>query len=187
MSTKIYYAWHIEGLRDLKKIHTFARKTLAPKVKEAIRENLRNFMAKLNLSQKELRTEYTRKFVLERDEYLKRSRSPKVEMSFYPSRKGVMLIPFCEGDFHGRCVHAILDGLEGCVSWGYWNNTDKPDDVSYQEWRRRRDDWESLLDEPQIPSFAEAGFSIVLHTSYNPWADQLWPREQYPEVWSDLS
>lgn len=186
MSTKIYYAWRIEGLRSLKQIHEFGRKTLAPAIKAIVKANLRQMIDSSSMTPKELRTEYTKRFVFQKDEQLKHLFSPKIEMVFYPSRKGVMLIPFCEGSLHDRSVRDYLNNLEGCIPWGYWNNTDKPEEISRREWRQRRDDWESLFDEPMIPSFGEVGLTMTLHNEYQPWADRIWPPEEYPEMWADL-
>lgn len=187
MSTKIYYAWRIEGLRSLKQIHEFGRKTLAPAIKEIVRNRLRSLMADIDGTPAELRKKYIRDYVLQKDKDAKKFISPKIEMAFYPSRKGVMLIPFCEGSLHGLEVREYLDSLEGCVPWGYWNNTDRPQEVSRREWRQRRKDWNSLFDsEPMIPSFGEVGLTMTLHTEGQPWADQIWPPKEYPEMWADM-
>lgn len=188
MSTKIYYAWRIEGLRTLKAIHVFGRHVLAPAIREMVKDNLRKCMEGSDLTGKELRQDYTKKFVFQEDTRLKQLFSPKIEMGFYPSRRGVMLIPFCEGDLHGVTVREYLNNLENCKPWRYWNNSDKPDDVSRREWRQRRDDWESLFDEPgnRCPLFGEVGLTMILHSEYQPWACQIWPREQYPEIWADV-
>lgn len=63
MSTKIYYAWRIEGLRTLKAIHAFGRQTLAPAIKEIVKTNLRKHMEGSELTEKALRQDYTKKFV----------------------------------------------------------------------------------------------------------------------------
>jgi hypothetical protein len=39
---------------------------------------------------------------------------------------------------------AAFEGLPGVEPWGYWNNTDAPEDVSASEWEQRRQTWNRL-------------------------------------------
>ncbi|VTU42622.1 MULTISPECIES: hypothetical protein [unclassified Variovorax] len=44
-------------------------------------------------------------------------------------------------------------GLGVARAYGYWNNTDKPDDVSVLQWSKRRLAWDECLDGRSGPSF----------------------------------
>lgn len=44
--------------------------------------------------------------------------------------------------------------------YGYWNNTDKPDELTEEEWDERRSDWNEVLDRSFL--FTGTGFSIDL-------------------------
>jgi hypothetical protein len=56
---------------------------------------------------------------------------------------------------HGQRIYGITFGWMAYQSlwesklfvqaWGYWNNTDKPDEVSAEEWRYRRKVWDKIL------------------------------------------
>lgn len=50
--------------------------------------------------------------------------------------------------------------------WGYWNNTDRPDDVTAAEWRRRRDVWDKILSNG---SPAMSGFLAKCIDRYGAW------------------
>lgn len=36
--------------------------------------------------------------------------------------------------------------IEGMTEYGYWDNVDKPEDISEDEWKNRRKDWEECLE-----------------------------------------
>jgi hypothetical protein len=43
-------------------------------------------------------------------------------------------------------VYKNMLNLENVFEYGYWNNTDKPDNVKQAEWKKRASDWEFLYD-----------------------------------------
>lgn len=45
-------------------------------------------------------------------------------------------------------VYDYLLTVDGIREYGYWNNSDQPDEVSEQEWEKRGQDWKLLLDGP---------------------------------------
>lgn len=55
-------------------------------------------------------------------------------------------------------MHKQLLALEGVSDYGYWNNTDRPEDVTDQEWDTRRQDWDAIGYGPAI----DYGLSIQL-------------------------
>lgn len=58
----------------------------------------------------------------------------------------------------GREAHeALWFSLHFVQRWGYWNNTDRPDDVSERRWAERRRTWDRILGD-RTP--AMAGFLV---------------------------
>ncbi len=47
-------------------------------------------------------------------------------------------------------VHSLLLQSEGIEDYGYWNNTDKPDDVTEEAWEERAAAWNRVLDSEDI-------------------------------------
>lgn len=43
-------------------------------------------------------------------------------------------------------VYKSMLKLENVFEYGYWNNTDKPDDVKQSDWKKRASDWDFLYD-----------------------------------------
>jgi hypothetical protein len=70
--------------------------------------------------------------------------------------------------------------------YGYWDNTDKPDDVSNKAWRQRCRDWEKALDDWK-PS-GEAGFVYELTSTERAWSfsSMIDKGSKIPFVPSDL-
>lgn len=67
-----------------------------------------------------------------------------------------LLIPF----FHQRAYDAILDAMPGVSEYAYWNNSDKPEHVTDEEWDDRASVWNAVLPGAGVPS--ECGYSIRL-------------------------
>lgn len=55
----------------------------------------------------------------------------------------------------GREIESLVIESLGLKSFGYWNNTDRPDELSAAQWRRREQIWESALGDK---SWIDAGF-----------------------------
>lgn len=83
----------------------------------------------------------------------------------------------CEIIFHfkGRYIYMVmfseqreykdhLESLPGVEHYGYWNNTDKPDNISQREWRRREKLWDEAF--KGGPMFT-AGVTFMLVGDYN--------------------
>ncbi len=56
--------------------------------------------------------------------------------------------------------------MPGVSEYGYWNNTDPPDDVSEEEWENRGKVWNEVLGSSGVP--ATSGFTIDIHDPYGP-------------------
>lgn len=60
----------------------------------------------------------------------------------------------------------IFEDTTGAKYYGYQNQTDKPDDISYSSWERRKLDWEEALPGIGIPSLS--GLTVECMPSYLP-------------------
>jgi len=54
------------------------------------------------------------------------------------------VIPYCDRRCHLRGLLDFMAGDERLEDFSYWNNTDKPDEVSSQKWAWRRTVWNDL-------------------------------------------
>lgn len=82
------------------------------------------------------------------------------ELVILPSDDKILLLAF--GDKLENILQQILQSKKkidrefrnkyGFEYYGYWNNVDKPDNLSYKKWNARGDEWESVLAPDYIPS-----------------------------------
>jgi hypothetical protein len=58
-------------------------------------------------------------------------------------------------------------GLRSVTPWPYWNTTDRPDDVTDDEWEQRRLTWDRLLPRHDPPAIRGLSWSLIadLHTT----------------------
>lgn len=78
------------------------------------------------------------------------------DINIYPhSSRELLLYPFLNSFFK-----KFINFEEHFEKYGYWNNSDKPKDVSSQQWRARGKKWEKILD--KSGTFYEAGLSFHL-------------------------
>ena len=54
----------------------------------------------------------------------------------------------------------VWESFDQVEEYCYWNNTDKPEDISYEDWKIRGRDWDKALDYSSIPS--ESGLIVEL-------------------------
>lgn len=76
-------------------------------------------------------------------------------MLFIPSGDFLLMMLYTERDE----FVSIVDGFDEITRYPYWNNTDRPDDLTDEEWDNRRKDWGPAI-EASSPS--KIGFSIEL-------------------------
>ena len=74
----------------------------------------------------------------------------------FPLSRKILAVPICNNE---RLMNALLEN-ENITAYGYWNNTDKPDNVSNREWNTRKKDWDKAL--PSIGVLRENGFIFDL-------------------------
>lgn len=72
--------------------------------------------------------------------------------------------------FGGRKLSDVFAKHVGAVEYGYWNTTDKPEEVGYREWSQRKRDWQKALGKGFELSPAEGGVGVKLVSEkYSQW------------------
>ena len=64
------------------------------------------------------------------------------EINFYTMNGKTLIVCRAEKDFYQE----ILEKMDNISEYGYWNNTDKPEDISDDEWDIRLSEWDPALD-----------------------------------------
>lgn len=82
---------------------------------------------------------------------------PESSVCVYTDRESTYALLFSAG----REATAAFEKATGAQEFNYWNNTDAPDDIPYEEFRARGDVWDELLGRSGIPSSLGATFSLV--------------------------
>lgn len=100
-----------------------------------------------------------------------RSRDPEVdfEMQFclFPDGEDILGMPFCE---HSDWLDLWM-GKPIPQPYGYWNNADKPESVSEEEWTLRNERWDRALERDPASRPAFAGLTADIHEAGFPWID----------------
>lgn len=91
------------------------------------------------------------------------SRSPSIDYSFHISvapldESNCLAIPFFE---HCHDYSELLASMPWHIPYGYWNNTDRPDDIDQDEWDTRLQNWTKILSPEWVPSETMFSFTIV--------------------------
>ncbi len=90
-------------------------------------------------------------------------------MSFHSlNKKWLLFIPFGNGIcnlFYNLLESKNPEDIEfvqkyGIETYGYWNNTDRPDDVTARQWTKRRKDWDIVFPPTSIGIPSEHGIVI---------------------------
>lgn len=81
-------------------------------------------------------------------------------LSLFPRAKEILIILFCETNVN-KNVLDLWNKVEGIEYYGYWNNTDMPDEVTTAEWNRRRKAWDEVLPGAGIPALCGYTFCVV--------------------------
>lgn len=66
------------------------------------------------------------------------------DLSVYPMENQTLLYYYSEQNLS---LDEFSDDIE---LYGYWNNSDKPDSISEEEWEQRKNDWNEALDMPRL-------------------------------------
>lgn len=62
-------------------------------------------------------------------------------LSFFPGARKTLLIPITRNSL----FTGIFANMNEVFEYGYWDNSDRPDNVTNREWRKRKKDWDSVL------------------------------------------
>lgn len=61
-------------------------------------------------------------------------------INFAPVNKNILIYPYYEYSEYGEVL------LKYFSKYGYWNNSDKPDNISSKDWNTRRKRWDKVID-----------------------------------------
>ena len=75
-----------------------------------------------------------------------------VKISIFPINKKLLALPYVSNE---RLKKELLSKPE-IMEYGYWNNVDRPENISSAAWKRRKNNWDKALPGLGIPS--ENGF-----------------------------
>lgn len=78
-----------------------------------------------------------------------------------------------------RPLEAWLKEQDLFEDFGYWNNTDEPEDVSWEDWCIRGEIWDKILEHSSVP--AEAGLTVKLVSGDRALWDARWDLKEYLE------
>lgn len=158
---------HIDPVRDRADARVLAERAVAIVDKAAVHgltthagDNLADLM-KTPLASAYLAWEDEQAKLRETD---RRHDPNRVELSFgrdpLTGRYGVLLFA------DEATLIAAFEAMPEVEAYGYWNNTDRPDEVTEAEWDERRAFWDRVLPGYQPP--AEVMLSWSLRGTYNP-------------------
>ena len=80
-----------------------------------------------------------------------------VNVCVFPLENKMLAIYYAHNDE----LYSILKANPAFSDYGYWNNTDKPDDVSEEEWEQRKIDWDNALPGCGVPRVAGITLDII--------------------------
>ena len=80
------------------------------------------------------------------------------KVSWYVLGNRLMVLIYAEPAIEERAADRL-----GLSPYGYWNNTDRPDDMSARQWARRKRDWQNILGDhlERPPSSCMMSFDVV--------------------------
>lgn len=84
----------------------------------------------------------------------------EAEVAFFPIQNKTLAIPF----INNRALMKAFKSLPQVVPYGFWDNVDKDEDVSDEEWEIRRKEWDEALLGLGVPR--ECGLCVEL-VGYN--------------------
>lgn len=174
MSIKIYSGFRYKGGGGLRQCYERLH-ALRPQVHKMAVEKHLSFVAeiaKLTFKRKQV-TDRAPLYVAmemwrERTKAVKETgrRDPAVDVEFrvslYPGSRSIIGIPWIDD-------HDWMEWFMGqpfIDEYGYWDNTDRPDEISAAAWRERKRRWQQVT-EPDA-TFADIGMEMQLHPGYGP-------------------
>lgn len=112
-----------------------------------------------------------------RAECAKGYRRPDVDVEaqalFFPAGRRILMMAVCED----QDTIARMAEVFGAREYGYWNNTDRPDEVDARSWSRRKRDWSQALNGfKSAPGDCAMALSLCpsfLNESWRPWPEDV--------------
>lgn len=86
---------------------------------------------------------------------------------FFPLDDYTLFIPFCQN----RAMQKVI--CDGAQFYGYWDNVDRDETCSEDEWKQRKIDWDVVL--PGFVAPIDVGFCFTFSNGQAPYPFELWP------------
>lgn len=89
------------------------------------------------------------------------------EITIFPIASKTLAMLFCDNRTLTKILtEPLIESYPRLIEpYPYWDNTDRPDDVTDEEWRIREDDWDRAIG-IEVPG--RAGLTRTYHTLYGP-------------------
>lgn len=167
MSIKIYNGYKLNKM-SMSQLSHFIQTKLRPAMEEALIQKLEKTIDKVASwdmpVQKRLQKIYNETFDLKQKNSPYRGDTTydfKLDVTFFESDKHTLMMVYTE------CFEYFdaLKAMPEVEQYYYWNNTDKPDDISYEDWKARGKEWDSVL-HSGIPAYD--GFAVKIF-DYTDW------------------
>jgi hypothetical protein len=177
MSTKIYNGFKIDtnDICEVQNIlmahHTEVKEITENKTIEFLIKSAVNGLDKDTIHKKDTNKNYLSEAgsdLLDRQREVRKTQERDPQIDFGAE---IVVIPF-EGKFYGiyytehdEFLKKLLDHPK-VSEYGYWDNTDRPDEVSARDWKKREKIWDGIFEGKEVP--CEIGFSKKFN-SYVPY------------------
>ena len=79
------------------------------------------------------------------------------DVTFFPTINNILAIIFTEQ----KTFKEIWESQLGVEYYGYWNNTDPIDGISYEDWEKRGDEWDKVLGDDFVPALNGLTFDPI--------------------------
>ena len=70
------------------------------------------------------------------------------DVTFFPTANNILAITFTDQ----KTFREIWESQSNVEYYGYWNNTDPIDGISYEDWEKRGEEWDEVLGEDAVPA-----------------------------------
>ena len=75
-------------------------------------------------------------------------------VSFIPRRDKILCLLYAEQ----KAFIEFWRNLEDVEEYAYWDNTDEPEDIDYEDWKARGKEWDDALKNKFVPAFNSLSF-----------------------------
>lgn len=159
MSTKIYTAYRLKNGKNLWKFIHKSKQQAKEGIEKILMDTYRRWLDDQEFLEKIVKNynpeDYT-SLAFEMSDYLTRKykeqvtsplRTPfnmDVSYTVRESKGRYYIIPYCDGIM--RNTLDFLREHEDLEEYSYWDNTDKPEEISQAKWNKRGDNWEKVIE-----------------------------------------